>query len=618
MSRRTHEKIINGRTFALESICCIAIIVLSVVLSIVIYKCTNIKSILNDDVNLISISAGLVTVITFVCNFLNSKASSSREDYYLGRNIKLIRYYQDRCLRIFNYSPIKWLLWLVLVLAVVIEIHRIDFKNSCLKHIVESVQSFDVALRSVWASAFIVVSFLGVMVLIGSIDLTKKVFSYNATYSLSTENEEKNAVRRILKNRYSAFFRRYFNALSILRETVENTKETTGILYEEARDNTLGNQKEFDEYLRIIYRCENNSIKQRLKRIDNLPLFKCRCLKKINNYYLGKWSWFAEHYDGELITLPILYYIAYNDLKNQIVIFEKFHSDEYFFSVFMPWRIMESIPKYRTNNTLDIISDLLNGTVSNIGKNVDVNSHVVIRNLECFRQLDNILSQISDVNSGYYFRYLDSLINCISDSNVSNSDIKRISNNIYKGKYRDDAIERSMKILFGFNGLSTKKIGNLIEPFDENRFVATLLFILAYRKRSGIKIITVDEFEMWKRKLFKLIGYSECAFSDEDIKCICNLLSTSPISHFANSKFISSVIKSLDYSMDDVIINKYYAAKAYYELDCYLILRLLLRHHEFFSYLSNEEKEKVHNEIHSIEAVLEAENVMCFFAVNGV
>ena len=150
--------------------------------------------------------------------------------------------------------------------------------------------------------------------------------------------------------------------------------------------------------------------------------------------------------------------------------------------------------------------------------------------------------------------------------------------------------------------------------------IVVLIFRLAYSERSGEKIMTLDEFEVWKNAFNKLTvrknidDLKKQKFVDE----ICSQISESYVSHFISGEFIEwmwySVFKDFDENTYEEFIKLgINRIRRNFSLDSYIIVRLLLCNYSYWPLcvygFKEENKKQIESEIDSIKDILNKERI---------
>ena len=150
--------------------------------------------------------------------------------------------------------------------------------------------------------------------------------------------------------------------------------------------------------------------------------------------------------------------------------------------------------------------------------------------------------------------------------------------------------------------------------------IVVLIFRLAYSERSGRDIMTIDEFEVWKRAFNKLTVRKDI----NDIKKtklieeICSEISKSDVSHFIFGQFIKWMLSSLFENFDEKKYEEFTklgieGIRRNFSLDSYIILRLLVCNYSYrslrFYGFKEENKKQIEIELYSIKDILKKERV---------
>ena len=162
-------------------------------------------------------SAGLVSIITFISNFLEKQTIDidNKDNFYLGYNIKKLKFHKNFWLKKFNELPVKLLFWAIAIIPIITIFVELKYKSKVLNEMVEIIVAHIKYIDSIWLATFIVSSFYCTAILIESVNLSRKNFSQSYLYNI-TNNFERYEIKIEVKQDFKEIFNSIFNIKSIL------------------------------------------------------------------------------------------------------------------------------------------------------------------------------------------------------------------------------------------------------------------------------------------------------------------------------------------------------------------------------------------------------------------
>lgn len=580
-------------------------------------------------------SAGLVSIITFISNFLEKQTIDidNKDNFYLGYNIKKLKFHRNFWLKRFNELPVKLLFWVIAIIPIITIFVELEYKSKVLNEMVEIIVAHIKYIDSIWLATFIVSSFYCTAILIESVNLSRKNFSQSYLYKI-TNNFERNEIKIEVKQDFKEIFNSIFNIKSRLRsEKIFNTNVERVINYIINKGNEVStNDSEIIEFYNIAFECERKKLNNLLKKVykyaedKKIKLFiytymLSRILKLLKLYYQIKWNTIIR-----LHVLPLgIINIAIQDLRVLLEIETMLHGNKEYENIF--WEIY-------TRNEYDFREDKKesNLCISKIceileKKFRDIKFLDCINNMDTLMCLFDVLNKIDNqIEEDRYFSPIFSTIfkHTIDNNNEDNEFVRLFYNKMKKQDLPEYLISKRNKvtknILLSGDLISNDILEYLLGFIQLEDAIVVLIFRLAYSERSGREIMTVDEFKVWKNAFNKLTvikdidELKESKFIDE----ICSEISESDVSHFIFRQFIKWMWSSLFEKFDEKKYEDFIrlgkeGIRRDFSLDSYIIVRLLLCKYYYRSLsvyeFKEENKKQIKNEVNSIEDILNKECV---------
>lgn len=253
--------------------------------------------------NMFLMSGGLVSIVIFITNFLEKQTVDidNKDNFYLGYNIKKLKFYDNFWLKRFNDLSIKLLFWIVAVLPVIVICSELTYKSSIIEMLRGNIKKNIEYIYSVWGAVFIVVSFYCAALLIESVALSSKTFSQSYLYK-STNNYENSRIKFEIGKIFEREFNNIFNFKYIIEQDYRNFDKIEQIINYiiNRADEVSSSYSEKLEFYEIAFNREREKIQN---IIDNILSYDSKnkrnfvkkflyskYMKSIELYYNVKWS----------------------------------------------------------------------------------------------------------------------------------------------------------------------------------------------------------------------------------------------------------------------------------------------------------------------------------------
>lgn len=583
-------------------------------------------------------SAGLVSIITFISNFLEKQTIDidNKDNFYLGYNIKKLKFHRNFWLKRFNELPVKLLFWVIAIIPIITIFVELEYKSKVLNEMVEIIVAHIKYIDSIWLAAFIVSSFYCTAILIESVNLSRKNFSQSYLYK-TTNNFERYEIKIEVKQDFKEIFNSIFNIKSRLGlENNFNSNVERVINYIINKGNAVSaSDSEIIEFYNIAFECERKKLKDLLNKVYKYANCKkdkkiklsiytnmlSRILELLKLYYRIKWNTIIR-----LHVLPSgIINIAVQDLRVLLEIETRLCGNKEYENIF--WEIYTRNEHYfkedkkESNFCISKICEILEKKFRDI-KFLDC-----INNMDSIMNLFDVLNKIdSQIKEDRYFSPIFSTIfkYIIDNKNEYNEFIQLFYDEMKKQDLPEYLISKrnevTKNILLSGDLISNDILEYLLSFTQLKDAVVVLIFRLAYSERSGREIMTVDEFKVWKSAFNKLTvrkdidELKESKFIDE----ICREISKSNVSHFIFCPFIKWMCSSLFKKFDEKKYEEFIKLgkkeiRRNFSLDSYIIVRLLLCKYCYRSIsiyeFKEENKKQIKIEVNSIKDILIKEYV---------
>lgn len=584
------------------------------------------------------ISIGLVSIITFISNFLEKQTIDieNKDNYYLGYNIKKLEFHKNFWFKRFNELPVKLLFWTIAILPVISICSELEYKSKVFNEKFEIIIAHIKYIDSIWVATFIVCSFYCTALLIESVDLSRINFSQSYLYKI-TNNFEKHKIKIEVERDFKEIFNNIFNIKSILG--LENnfySNVEVVINYIVNKGNAVSaSDSEILEFYNIAFKCEGNKIDELLNKIYKYA--KCKedkkikifidtymlssILKQLQLYYHIKWNTITK-----LHVLPSgIVNIAIQDLNRLLQIEMQLHQNEEYKKIF--WGIYRrkkyyfSEDKTKSNLCISRICEILEEKFRDINFLNQYND--IDRMMKLFDVLNRVDSQTKDKR--YFSPIFKILFEHIIDERSNENDFVKLFYDSMKNKYLPECLiserkEVSKNILLSGNLIANNILEYLLDFIQLEDFVVVLVFRLAYSERSHREVMRIDEFKVWENAINKLTVRKDINYLKKSkfIDDLCSEISNSYVSHFIFEKFIKWMWSSLFEKFDEKKYEEFIklgkeGIRKNFSLGSYIIVRLLLCNYSYRSLwtygFKEENKKQIENELSSINDILNIKGV---------
>ena len=317
---------------------------LSIILSYFIYK--NIEVQLKGK-EMFLMSVGLVSIMTFISNYLENQTVDieNKENYYLGYNIKKIKFHDNFWLKSFSTIPVRLYFWIIAGTPGIVLCSETSFQSEIFNNFFILFTTKIQYIKSSWLAVFIVSSFYCTALLIESVALSSGAFTCSYLYK-TTNRYEKYKIELELKNHSQKLFKTIFsfkNIINLDRDFYANVE--TLISYIVNRGNEVGKtdnekiefymatfsseQKIIDNILTRVFHYRDSEPQNNIKDIITYFLFKQR-MELLKNYYKIKWNTLER-----LTIIPLGFFqIAEQDLRQLLRIEEELKNNKEYKDVF--------------------------------------------------------------------------------------------------------------------------------------------------------------------------------------------------------------------------------------------------------------------------------------------
>lgn len=609
---------------------------LSIILSYFIYK--NIEVQLKGK-EMFLMSVGLVSIMTFISNYLENQTVDieNKENYYLGYNIKKIKFHDNFWLKSFSTIPVRLYFWIIAGIPGIVLCSETCFQSRIFNNFFAVFATRIQNIKSTWLAVFIVSSFFCVALLIESVALSSNAFTRSYLYKTTNQYEEYK-IKLELTNYSQKLFKTIFsfkNIINLDRDFYANVE--TLISYIVNRGNEVGKtdnekiefymaafspeQKIIDNILTRVFHYRDSEPKNNIKDIITYFLFKQR-MELLKNYYKIKWNTLER-----LTIIPLGFFqIAEQDLRQLLRIEEDLKNNEEYKKVF--WgncrkNIIDSLDEESLKSNVCIYK-IMKIVEKKLSDNVFLES---IHTMDSMMSVFEILNQIdTEIQGAHFFSNVFDIvfahvINEKNQNNIFKKDFSEKMQNKYIPTYIHNGLRTASKHeLMQGGDFSNEILEYLLSFLEFEDIVVVLIFRLAYAERSHRKIMNIEEFKIWEMVINKnrfrknIMDLQKLNFINE----LCYELSNSYVSHFLFKEFIEWLWDSLFKTFDD---NQYIEFKKLgqdsirrnFELKSYMILRLLLvpYHEDVFSpdLFSQINKNEIVSELAEIKDILESRGI---------
>lgn len=583
-------------------------------------------------------SVGLVSIITFISNFLEKQTIDidNKDNFYLGYNIKKLKFHNNLWFKRFNELPVKLLFWTIAILPIIMIGVELEYRSKVLNEMVEIIVSYIKYIDSIWLAAFIVSSFYCIALFIESVDLSRKNFSQSYLYKI-TNSFEMLKIKIEIEQDFKEIFNNVFNIKSRLgleNNFYSNVERVINYIVNKG-DAVSASDSEIIEFYNIAFECEGNKIDELLNKIYKYA--KCKedkkikifidtymlssILKQLQLYYHIKWNTITK-----LHVLPSgIVNIAIQDLNRLLQIEMQLHQNgEYkkiFWGIYRRGKYYFSEDKTKSNLCISRICEILEEKFRDINFLNQYND--IDRMMKLFDVLNRVDSQTKDKR--YFSPIFKILFEHIIDERSNENDFVKLFYDSMKNKYLPECLiserkEVSKNILLSGNLIANNILEYLLDFMQLEDIIVVLIFRLAYSEHSGRKIMTIDEFKVWENAINKLTVRKDIDYLKKSkfIDDLCSEISNSYVSHFIFEEFIKWMWPSLFENFDEKKYEEFIklgkeGIRKNFSLGSYIIVGLLLCNYSYRSLwtygFKEENKKQIENELSSINDILNIKGV---------
>ncbi|MDO6345481.1 hypothetical protein MP387_06640 [Streptococcus oralis] len=600
-------------------------------------------------------SVGLVSIMIFISSFLERQTVDidNKDNFYLGYNIKKIKFHDNFWLRRFNELPVTLLFWLIASFPIIVICSQLKFNFEILNNVFKSVNEIIEYIKVIWLSAFVVISTYCTALLIESVALSSKTFSQSYLYKTTNLYEELK-IRAEIEQSFKNLFNNIFSFKTIVRPMV-GLEDDLQFKIERVIDYIINrgtdvssNEEELHKFYNLAFHCESEKIDALIKRIKKYyeteenkkiryivhAILLKRNLDIIYWYYIHKWSILnrLKVMPTEIVNLAIIDLWKLHDIENN------FYDSEDYQDIF--WQICnEDINGFRLpfgihkSNQDDLKRNycIYRIYLVMIERVKDINFLNQLKNPKDMMDLLNVLNEIDKKgkNSTYFSDIFSILFSWTIDSKDKDNNFidlfsKMMSDEHMPVYLMNKRVNHSKNILL--NG------GYSQDLFDDNAIdyllmfmklediIFVLIFCLAHSERSHKEVMKIEEFKIWKKSIHR--QYMKENIEDlRESEFLCKLCENLMVSQFISKKFIKWMWESIFKPFDENLYEEFMklgedGTRSNFSLDRYFVVRLLLCSYDNRSAslydFKEDNKHKIEKELSSIKVILENENIYLF------
>ena len=204
-------------------------------------------------------SAGLVSIMIFISNFLEKQTVDidNKDNFYLGYNIKKLKFHDNFWLKRFNELPVSLLFWLIAGFPIIVICSKLEFNIEIFNKVFKSMNENIEYIKVIWLSAFVVISTYCTALLIESVALSSKTFSQSYLYK-TTNLYEKIKIGAEIEQSFKKLFNNIFSFKTIVGlEDDLQFKIERGIDYIINRGTDVSsNEEELHKFYNLAFHCE--------------------------------------------------------------------------------------------------------------------------------------------------------------------------------------------------------------------------------------------------------------------------------------------------------------------------------------------------------------------------
>lgn len=600
-------------------------------------------------------SVGLVSIMIFISSFLERQTVDidKKDNFYLGYNIKKLKFHDNFWLKRFNELPVNLLFWIIAGFPIIDICSQLEFNFEIINNLFKCINEIIEYIKVIWLSAFVVISTYCTALLIESVALSSKTFSQSYLYK-TTNLYEKIKIGAEIEQSFKKLFNSILSFKTIVGPIVGleddlQFKIERGIDYIINRGTEVSsNEEELHEFYNLAFNCELEKIDVLIKRtkkyceteenkkmryIIHAILLK-RNLDIIYWYYIYKWRIL-----NRLQVIPTeIVNLAITDLNKLLDIENNFYDSEDYQDIF--WKTCnEDINGFRLAFGIHKLNqdDLKRNYciyriyLVMVERVEDINFLNQLKNPKDMMDLLNVLNEID--KKGENSEYFSSIFSILfsrtidrkyKDNNFINSFSKMMSDKYMPEYLKNERVNRSKNILL--NGeysedlMDNNALDYLLMFMKLEDIILVLTFCLAYSERSGKEVMKIEEFKIWKKSIYRL----HMKENIEDLRqseFLCELCEDSKVSHFISDEFIKWMWDSIFKPFDENLYEEFMklgedGTRRNFSLDRYFVIRLLLCSYDnrlasLYDF-KEDHRHKIEKELSSIKVILENENIYLF------
>lgn len=596
-------------------------------------------------------SAGLVSIMIFISNFLEKQTVDidNKDNFYLGYNIKKLKFHDNFWLRRFNELPVSLLFWLIAGFPIIVICSKLEFNIEIFNKVFKSMNENIEYIKVIWLSAFVVISTYCTALLIESVALSSKTFSQSYLYK-TTNLYEKIKIGAEIEQSFKKLFNNIFSFKTIVGlEDDLQFKIERGIDYIINRGTDVSsNEEELHKFYNLAFHCESEKIDILIKRIKKYceteenkkiryiihAILLKRNLDIIYWYYIHKWSILnrLKVMPTEIINLAII------DLWKLLDIENDFYRSKDYQDIF--WQIcnrdIKSVRLSRPYSKLNRDNTKRNYCIYRIylvmlEKVEDINFLNQLKNPKDIMDFLNVFNEIDKEggNSKYFSSIFSILFLKTIDRKYKDNDFidlfsKMMSDEHMPVYLMNERVNHSKNILLsgGYSQdlIDDNAIEYLLMFMKLEDIILVLIFCLAHSERSNKEVMKIEEFKIWKKSIHR--QYMKENIEDlRESEFLCELCEGSMVSHFISEEFIKWMWESIFKPFDENLYEEFMklgedGTRSNFSLDRYFVVRLLLCSYDnrlaLLYGFKEDNKHKIEKELSSIKVILENENINLF------
>lgn len=218
-------------------------------------------------------SVGLVSIMIFISSFLERQTVDidKKDNFYLGYNIKKLKFHDNFWLKRFNELPVSLLFWIIAGFPIIDICSQLEFNFEIINNVFKCINEIIEYIKVIWLSAFVVISTYCTALLIESVALSSKTFSQSYLYK-TTNLYEKTKIGAEIEQSFKKLFNNILSFKTIVGPIVGleddlQSKIERGIDYIINRGAEVSsNEEELHKFYNLAFNCESEKIDVLIKR----------------------------------------------------------------------------------------------------------------------------------------------------------------------------------------------------------------------------------------------------------------------------------------------------------------------------------------------------------------